>query len=163
MAEIAVSRSDADVLVALGLGSCIGVALLDRSSSVAGLAHVVLPESREGTTVPGKFADTAVPELLRQVVAMGANRSRLTAVIVGGAQMFASGASGSLDIGRRNEEAVRRALTMAGITVSAAVTGGSSGRTMRVHLGTGLVTCKEAGSGEQPIAGRNDKPVRAAA
>ena len=43
MAEIAVSRHEADVLVALGLGSCIGVALLDRASLVAGLAHVVLP------------------------------------------------------------------------------------------------------------------------
>jgi chemotaxis protein CheD len=163
MAEIAVSRNDSDVLVALGLGSCIGVALLDRSSLVAGLAHVVLPESREGTTVPGKFADTAVPELIRRVVGLGGSRSRLVAVLVGGAQMFASGASGSLDIGRRNEEAVRRALTIAGITVTAAVTGGSSGRTMRVHLGTGLVTCKEAGSGEQPIAGRNETILRAAA
>ena len=31
MAEIAVSRHEADVLVALGLGSCIGLALLDRA------------------------------------------------------------------------------------------------------------------------------------
>ena len=57
------------------------------------------------------------------------------AVLVGGAQMFAAGASGSLDIGRRNEQAVRTALAVAGIAVTAAVTGGSSGRTMRVHLG----------------------------
>jgi chemotaxis protein CheD len=163
MAEIAVSRHEDDVLVALGLGSCIGLALLDRSSPVAGLAHVVLPESREGASAPGKFADTAVPELIRQMIALGAARSRLHAVLVGGAQMFASGASGSLDIGRRNEQAVRSALAVVGIAVTVAVTGGSSGRTMRVHLGSGLVTCKVAGSIEQPIAARNPASLRVAA
>jgi chemotaxis protein CheD len=163
MAEIAVSRHEADVLVALGLGSCIGLALLDRGSPVAGLAHVVLPESREGTSVPGKFADTAVPELLRQMVSLGAAASRLQAVLVGGAQMFATGASGSLDIGRRNEQAVRTALAVAGIAVTVAVTGGSSGRTMRVHLATGLVTCKAAGSVEEPIASRSPMKLKVAA
>jgi chemotaxis protein CheD len=163
MAEIAVSRHEADVLVALGLGSCIGLALLDRSSPVSGLAHVVLPESREGTTVLGKFADTAVPELLRQMIALGASKSRLSAVLVGGAQMFATGGSGSLDIGRRNEQAVRTALAVAGIAVTVAVTGGSSGRTMRVHLESGLVTCKAAGGGEEPIASRSPSILRAAA
>ena len=163
MAEIAVSRHEADVLVALGLGSCIGLALLDRGSPVAGLAHVVLPESREGTSVPGKFADTAVPELLRQVIALGAVKSRLSAVMVGGAQMFASGGSGSLDIGRRNEQAVRTGLAVAGIPISVAVTGGSAGRTMRVHLESGIVTCKQAGSTEETIATRGATILRQAA
>jgi chemotaxis protein CheD len=163
MAEIAVSRHEADVLVALGLGSCIGLALLDRSSPVAGLAHIILPESRDGAAVPGKFADTAVPELLRQMIALGAAKSCLMAVLVGGAEMFAMGASGSLDIGRRNEHAVRTALAVAGIAVTAAVTGGSSGRTMRVHLESGLVTCKAAGRTEEPIASRSPSILRAAA
>ena len=164
MAEIAVSRHEADVLVALGLGSCIGVAVLDRASLVAGLAHVVLPESREGSAaVPGKFADTAVPELLRQVIALGAVKSRLSAVLVGGAQMFASGGSGSLDIGRRNEQAVRTGLAVAGIPISVAVTGGSAGRTMRVHLESGIVTCKQAGSTEETIATRGATILRQAA
>lgn len=164
MAEIAVSRHEADVLVALGLGSCIGVALLDSMSLTAGLAHVVLPESREGSAaVPGKFADTAVPELLRQVVALGGSRPRLSAVIVGGAQMFASGASGSLDIGRRNEQAVRTALAVVGVPITTTLTGGSAGRTMRVHVGTGIVTCKQAGSVEETIATRGVPTLRQAA
>jgi len=148
MAEIAVSRHEADVLVALGLGSCIGVALLDRASLTAGLAHVVLPESREGSAaVPGKFAA----------------KSRLSAVLVGGAQMFATGASNSLDIGRRNEQAVRTALAVAGIPITVAVTGGSTGRTMRVHLESGIVTCKQAGSVEETIAARGVTTLRQAA
>ena len=163
MAEIAVSRHESDVLVALGLGSCIGVALLDRASLVAGLAHVVLPESRPGSPTPGKFADTAVPELLRQVTGLAAARPRLHAVLVGGAQMFAASAGGALDIGRRNEQAVRTALAVAGIPVTTTLTGGTAGRTMRVHVGTGLVTCKQAGSQEEAIATRDTGRLRAAA
>lgn len=155
MAEIAVSRHDGDVLVALGLGSCIGVAVLDRASPVAGLAHVVLPESRPGPAAPGKFADTAVPELLRRVAGLGAATSRLHAVLAGGAQMFTAGAGNALDIGRRNEEAVEAALAAAGIPVTARLTGGSAGRTLRVHIGTGLVTCRQAGGREQTIAVRD--------
>ena len=163
MAEIAVSRHEGDVLVALGLGSCIGVALLDRASLVAGLAHVVLPESRPGGATPGKFADTAVPELLRQVTGLGGSAARLHAVLVGGAQMFSAGASGALDIGRRNEQAVKAALAAAGIPVTTTLTGGNAGRTMRVHIGTGLVTCKQAGSQEQTIAVRDAGRLRVAA
>ena len=42
MGEIAVSKSPGELLVSLGLGSCIGLALVDRRLGVAGLAHVVL-------------------------------------------------------------------------------------------------------------------------
>ena len=163
MAEIAVSRHEADVLVALGLGSCIGVALLDRASLVAGLAHVVLPEARPGSATPGKFADTSVPELLRQVTGLGAAKARLHAVIVGGAQMFAVSAGGALDIGRRNEQAVRTALAVAGIPITTTLTGGSAGRTMRVHIGPGIVTCKQAGSQEETVLRRDTGRLRAAA
>jgi chemotaxis protein CheD len=163
MAEIAVSRYGGDVLVAPGLGSCIGIAVLDRASLAAGLAHVVLPESRAGAATPGRFADTAVPELLRQVTGLGATASHLHAVVVGGAQMFFAGARGALDIGRRNEQAVTAALAAAGIPITTTLTGGNAGRTMRVHIGTGLVTCKQAGSQEQTIAARDADPLRAAA
>ena len=45
MGEIAASRAAGEVLVAIGLGSCIGLVLVDSGTSVAGLAHVMLPES----------------------------------------------------------------------------------------------------------------------
>ena len=55
-----------DVLVSLGLGSCIGLALVDKRAGVAGLAHIVLPACA-GAVDPGtmhKFADHAVPALV---------------------------------------------------------------------------------------------------
>src|SRR4051812_1349691 len=106
MAELAVSRDPDDQLVSLGLGSCIGCALVDRAAGVAGLAHIVLPDSTSGSTgsVPAKYADTAVPELIDRLVALGARRVRLEAVICGGASMFATPSSAALDVGRRNDE-----------------------------------------------------------
>jgi chemotaxis protein CheD len=74
MGEIEVSKRAGDELVARGLGSCIGLVLVDRFTGVAGLAHIVLPESTEGDREPGKFADLAVPALIDRVVSAGASR-----------------------------------------------------------------------------------------
>ena len=134
MGELAVSRTDGDELVAIGLGSCIGLALIDRQAGVAGMAHVVLPESSTMTAPPGKFADTAVPELIGQLERLGATKRRLQAVLIGGARMFAIGAS--LDIGSRNTAAVKDHLGRNGIPIHAEETGGNRGRTARVVLGS---------------------------
>jgi chemotaxis protein CheD len=134
MGELAVSGTVGDELVAIGLGSCIGLALVDRTANVAGLAHVVLPESQGKTEPKAKFADLAVPDLIEQVVDAGAVRRRLEAVLVGGARMFSVGAS--LDIGARNSEAVREALGKEGIRIQAEEIGGNRGRTARVIIGT---------------------------
>jgi len=134
MGELAVSGTVGDELVAIGLGSCIGLALVDRASNVAGLAHVVLPESQGKTEPKAKFADLAVPDLIARLEAAGAVRRRLEAVLIGGARMFAVGAS--LDIGARNSEAVRDALTAQGIKIQAEEVGGNRGRTARVIVGS---------------------------
>jgi chemotaxis protein CheD len=149
MGELAVSEMSGHLLASIGLGSCIGLALIDGTRPLAGLAHIMLPDSNGDTDAPaGKFADRAVPTLLDEMTAIGAVRSRLHAVLVGGAQMFSFGGSSGLDIGRRNEEATREALAHAGIPVQATATGGGKGRTVRVHVETGLVTVKEPGAPE---------------
>jgi chemotaxis protein CheD len=154
MGEYAGSASHDDVLVAIGLGSCVGVALVDRRRGVAGLAHVMLPEAAaSGTPTPGKSADLAVPALVELVESLGARRIRLDAVLVGGACMFSFGDGSGLDIGARNETAVREALAEQRIPVRAAATSGSSGRTMRLHVGDGRVTVRVAGGADQQLWG----------
>jgi len=143
MGEMIVSANPDDELVALGLGSCIGLAIVDRSAGVAGLAHIVLPESGDTLRQIGKFADTAVPELLGRLRRAGAVDRHLDTAIVGGARMFEM--SDSLDIGARNEAAVRAALSTARVPVRAAQTGGSQGRTVKIAVGEGLVTVRVAG------------------
>ena len=146
MGEIEVSKRPGDELVARGLGSCIGLTLIDRLTGVAGMAHVVLPESNGPDPEPGKFADLAVPALIAQMQNAGAVLRRVDAVMAGGARMFDLG---EMDIGARNTAAVKTALTRAGVTVRAAETGGNRGRTLRLTVGEFVVTVKEAG--EEPV------------
>ncbi len=152
MGELAASATPGDELVSMGLGSCVGVALVDREQAVAGLAHVMLPTANAAYSAPAKFADRAVPSLVALAERMGARPGRLEAILAGGAQMFAksvsAGSAGGLDLGARNEAAVRAALAGAGIPVRAAATGGDRGRTVRVRVGEARVTVKEAGGAE---------------
>ena len=142
MGEIEVSKRTGEELVTRGLGSCIGLALIDHASGVAGMAHIVLPESNGADSEPGKFADLAVPALIAQMERTGAVKRRLDAVLAGGARMFELG---EMDIGARNAEAVTAGLTRAGLKIRAAETGGNRGRTLRLTVGEFTVTVKEAG------------------
>jgi chemotaxis protein CheD len=147
MGQIAASARRGHRLVALGLGSCIGLGVLDRGQGIAGLAHVVLPAAPEGLESETlKFADHAVPALVRRLVSLGAHRAELEAVLVGGASMFA--ASPTLEVGSRNEAAVREALAAVSIPVLASATGGSRGRTVRIDVATASVTVREVGGSE---------------
>ena len=100
MGEIVASANAGDVLTCVGLGSCIGLALVDRRARVAGLAHVMLPESTPSATQVGKFADLAVLSADYFGVADDAIRdieSLLT--VVGGRVVYAAGPYAHLDPG----------------------------------------------------------------
>ncbi|HUF12774.1 MAG TPA: hypothetical protein VMN78_06735 [Longimicrobiales bacterium] len=134
MGELAVARED-EVLAAVGLGSCIGVALFDPEARLAGLAHVLLPEptsGREGG--PGRFASTAVPALLEELIGAGAGRERIVAKMAGGASMFRGlSPNGEGAVGERNAAAVRRALEQLDIPLLGEDVGGNWGRTVYVQ------------------------------
>jgi chemotaxis protein CheD len=159
MGELAVSKDPGHVLASIGLGSCIGLVLLEATRPIAGLAHIMLPSAGAEHDAPaGKFADKAVSALLKQLESIGAARTRLEAILVGGASMFSFATSSSLEIGKRNEEATREQLKGLGIKVAAAATGGTKGRTVRVQVSSGVITVKEPGAPEVQIfapAGRS--------
>ena len=151
MGELAISDTPGDVLVSLGLGSCIGLALVDKRAGVAGLAHIVLPASG-GAVKPEtmhKFADHAVPALLDGMVERGASRVFLQASLVGGASMFAAVGQ---DVGRRNAVAVRELVAGRRVPVVAEAVGGARGRTVKVDVASGTVTVREAGGAEEVLA-----------
>ncbi len=157
MGEIKISKAPGAVLAAPGLGSCIGLILYDQKSKIAGMAHVVLPDStttKKEIKMLGKYADTAIPELLRQLTKAGASKSGLKIVIAGGAQMFAiEKGSNVLNIGTRNNIAVKSALTKAGLKLNAFDTGGNKGRTLRVEVSTGNIYVRSIGQPETLLGG----------
>ena len=136
MGQIAAGRAPTQMKAVLG--SCIGLAIYHARLKTAAVAHIVLPESagRDGT--PGKFADTAVPEMIRMLKELGAPTHGLTAKLAGGANMFAS--SGPLQIGDANVEAVAAALKSVGIPGVAQDVGGTKGRRIVFDCVSGQMT-----------------------
>jgi chemotaxis protein CheD len=154
MGELATSADAGDVLVSIGLGSCIGLALVDVRRPIVGLAHVMLPAADQAVGPVAKFANFGVPRLVEEVRDLGA--TRLQAVLVGGAQMFSFGGDDGANIGARNEVAVREHLRRLAIPVRAAATGGQRGRTIRVHVDGTRVTVREVAGTEQQLYGRKE-------
>lgn len=149
MGEIAVAR-DQGTLRTL-LGSCIGLAMYDRRLKVAALAHIVLPESRGNTNLPGKFADTAVPEVIRRLEALARGEPlRLSAKIAGGANMFGN-AGRAMPIGEQNIAAVEHLLDQQRIAVVGRAVGGMQGRRMTLDVATGVVTIDVVGAAKMVI------------
>lgn len=125
------------------LGSCIGVALYHPGRKTGILAHVVLPESAGRDGSPGKFADTAVPQMLAILREQGMPTYGLTAKLAGGANMF--NGSGPLKIGDANAEAVAAALKKAGVPVAGQDVGGTHGRRIEFDCASGEMTIQSAG------------------
>lgn len=159
MAEIKVSTRLTDRLIAYGLGACIGLCIYDPVLRIAGLAHIVLPARQPGpgpakpsTMFAGKFADTAVPKLIEDVVHSGGKKSNLVAAVAGGAHIFSALSSTSapsrLEIGARNVLAVTEALEREGVPLIAQDVGGSHGRTVTLKACDGTVYIRPIGSEE---------------
>ncbi|MDF2951107.1 MAG: CheD [Anaerocolumna sp.] len=147
MADLNICASP-DAITTLGLGSCVGIVLYDATSKIAGLVHVMLPDSnkiRNNENV-AKFADTGIDALIDKMKILGANRSRLIAKIAGGAQMFAFNANNDmLRIGDRNVEASKQKLNALGIKLLAEDTGLNYGRTIVFYPENGELHIKSVG------------------
>ena len=148
MGQIAVAHNQG-VLRTL-LGSCMGVALYDRRLKIAALSHIVLPRSNGPANgpahPPGKFADTAIPEMIRCMQdRAAADKLKLSAKIAGGANMFGSTDSRNT-IGVLNIEAVERILDELRIPVIGRHCGGEQGRRMMLDAANGLVTIDMVGA-----------------
>ncbi len=137
------------ILVTLGLGSCVGVCIIDKTSGIGGLIHVMLPDSGgKSVAKPGKYADTGIPILLEDMKKLGANINRLEAKIAGGAAMFKSKGS-SMEVGKRNVEAVKKVLRGKRIKIRAEDTAGGRARSIEYNLATGVLNVRKVGGGEK--------------
>ena len=156
LGEQAISRNPEDVLVAYGLGSCVGVVMVDPASSVAGLLHAVLPRPADGNGRAqvdcSKYVEGGIEGLITAMMKEGAIKNRLVVRIVGGANMLlSSGLTKSFDIGTRNVEAAQTTLSRLKIPLAASEVGGHIGRTVRVYVGNHRVTVRVIGQKEFEI------------
>ncbi|MGN0665200.1 MAG: chemotaxis protein CheD [Huintestinicola sp.] len=137
---------DNDVLATYALGSCVGICLYDAEAKIAGLAHIMLPWSKEAANPNDglrRYADTGITELIQKLCGAGAKQYRLTAKIAGGAQMFKTN-SAVFNIGERNVEAVKKVLDTYRIPIIAEETGLNYGRTVFFYSEDGIMEVRAA-------------------
>ncbi|TCN25596.1 chemotaxis protein CheD [Mesobacillus foraminis] len=144
-----------DLIRTTGLGSCVGVVIYDKARRIAGMAHVMLPDSalgKQGLMNKAKYGDTAVKELTEILVANGARLAALQAKLAGGAQMFQfSGSSDVLRIGPRNVESVLLALKKLNIPVTGQDVGGNNGRTIEFSPETCILSIRTINKGNSEL------------
>ncbi|MGH4125789.1 MAG: chemotaxis protein CheD [Clostridium sp.] len=158
--EIKVGISDLNVtfspdkLITVGLGSCVGIAIYDKTIGIGGLAHIMLPDSSQFNKITNeiKFADLAIPILVEKMIKKGAKLKNMRAKIAGGASMFNfPDKSIIMDIGSRNGIAVKNALKILCIPILSEDIGGNKGRTLIFDTASGLLAIRTVGMGTVEI------------
>ena len=135
-----------ETLVTYALGSCIGTSLYDSSTKIGGLSHILLPENARKSADRMKYADTAIQDMLEELIRRGASRSHIIAKIAGGANMFNFSENSLLDtIGARNIEAVKNELKRLNIPLMGEDTGKNYGRTVYFDLDNGIMKIQSLG------------------
>ena len=139
-------------LITVGLGSCVAVAIHDRTTKIGGLAHVLLPDASLGRGVENRarYASSAVPLLLEEMKEIGAIGPYF-ASLVGGAALFGPLLSFGGSVGARNIDAARKALAKAKVPLVAEDVGGESGRTVLFDVTTGKVKVRSVRGGEHVL------------
>lgn len=140
-------------LTTYGLGSCLAVALYDSAVKMAGLGHIMLPDSSGVRTVgrPMKFADLCILAMLKELEDNKCETKKLVAKIAGGASMFDIPERERFRIGERNREAVIAELAKRGIPLVAEDTGGNYGRTVEFNTGNGDMIIRSMRNGIKVI------------
>ena len=110
-----------DVLVTYALGSCVGICMIDKVLGIAGLAHIMLPDS---SAIPNdknkfKFADTGIQLLYESMI--------------------------------KNVEATKKALAKLGVPIIASDTGLNYGRTVSFNASDGSLEIMSSLKGNKTI------------
>lgn len=124
------------------LGSCVAVCLYDLQTGIGGMNHFLLPfDSGEGQGT-GRFGDRAVPELIEQLSAIGAEPKRLQAKVFGGACVLDAFRDRENHLGSQNVRAAQKILAAASIPIVSADVEGRRGRKLIFHTDDGAAWVK---------------------
>jgi len=141
------------IISSLGIGSCVVLTLYDTKWKLGGLAHIMLPDSKNpnGYHPPYQCADTAIATLIKELRSMRANPRNIVAKLVGGAKMFLSSDDLSPGIGEQNIISVKYILKRNRLPVIAENTGGNYGRSVEFYLDSGKVMVRAIGREDKEI------------
>jgi chemotaxis protein CheD len=139
--QIVVERGGARL--ATIVGSCVAVCLWDAGRRAGGMNHYLLPDApRVSSRVdkPWSYGELALPQLLEQLIGLGASPATLTAKLFGGAAI--NSGDDRDGPGARNAALARSWLAARGIAVVAEDLGGRRGRKVVFDTATGDVAVR---------------------
>lgn len=125
-------------LVDTVLGSCVAVCLFDTRLKIGGINHYMLPLWNGNGLASPKYGNIATEKLIEKMLRNGSSTTDLVAKVFGGANQMNS----SMEIGARNIEIAKEVLAHHGIQIVAENVGGTVGRKLKYHTGTGQVMMK---------------------
>lgn len=147
------------------LGSCVGVTFWSARLQAGALCHGVLPRCPPHTTGEEghRYVDFSIRYLAEQFDALGVARQELDIKVFGGADVLpvSMAAPCRPTVGAMNCEVALEALAAEGLRVEASDLGGTRGRTLRFHTGTGEVLLQRLS--RLPGAGRRETGIAPAA
>ena len=121
-------------VMTVGLGSCCGVVLYDEVNKIAGLVHILLPNSKSEKNIfnEAKYADTGILLLYNEMKKHGANIRFIKAKLAGGAHMFnfKSGTNSIFTVGEKNVKSCKEVLAKLNISIVSQDVVGTRGRTI---------------------------------
>lgn len=142
--EIVVSKNSENLIIS-GIGSCLVITLYEPKLKVGALAHTMLPyrqtiqkdggEDRPDT----RYIEVAIDEMIEKMLTYGAERKKIEAKIIGGANMFPLLGE---DIGKENVYRAKVKLKKEGIKIVGECIGGIIGRSVEFCVASGIVTVK---------------------
>jgi chemotaxis protein CheD len=147
------------------LGSCVGVTFWSARLQAGALCHGVLPHCPPHTA--GKeayrYVDFSIRFLAEQFDLLGVARGELEIKLFGGADVLpvSEFSAAKLTVGAMNCQTALAVLDAEGLLVGASDLGGTRGRTVRFHTGTGEVLLQRLA--RMPGAGRHQRELTAGA
>ncbi|MCD6288300.1 MAG: chemotaxis protein CheD [Candidatus Hydrogenedentes bacterium] len=116
------------------LGSSVTVCIWDRRRRYGGINHFLYPSIKDPSLATPKYGNVAVPALIRIMKEEGCSSSDLVAQIFGGADPKGSK---DTELGVKNVDIARRALSAHKIAVISEDVGGVMGRKIIFDIGSG--------------------------
>ena len=138
----------APVILKSLLGSCVAVILYDKINRVGGLAHIFLPKKsmnpKNEVHPDSRYADTAVPRLLSEVLQIGAEKRNLVAYMVGGNKVLTvKKASSGPTVAEQNIIASQEAIAKENLFMINLGVSKDTGSKVKINLSTGDIEVLE--------------------
>jgi len=128
------------------LGSCVAVCVRDSAGEAGGMVHYLLAHGDGEGQARWRYANLAIPELLRRVAESARAGGPLVAKLAGGASVLPRLSGGRRRLGDDNVEAARRLLAQAGVEIVAEVVGGDYGRKVTFRIDDGSLWVQNLGT-----------------